>query len=174
MEDRALPKSYGEEPTLPVPFPEQEELCVRLDEFRQSSGHKLEFQPSSLFRGAVYAMRYKENPDWMAQVAHSLREILYSFEGWSDAFVKYGSTHDKRKIGPDVGIYYNFITDIAHHNFEKAGMSPLIGGTKDKPVVITAGIFENVALQFGKILFAVLRRQIEAHQEIDNILAQEP
>lgn len=174
MEDKALPKSYGKELTLPVLFPEQEELCVRLDEFCQSSANKLEFQLSSLFRGALYAMRYKENPDWMAQVAHSLREILYSFEGWSGAFVEYGSTHDKRKIGQDVGIYYNFITDIAHHRFEKAAISPLIDGTKDKPVVITAEIFENVALRFGKILFAVLRRQLEAHQEIDTILAKEP
>lgn len=172
MEDKTLPKSYGEESTLLVPFPEQEELCVRLDEFYQTSGNKLEFQPSSLFRGALYTMRYKENPDWMAQVAHSLREILYQFKGWSDTFVKYGSTYDKTKIGQDVGTYYTFISDIAHHSFEKAGTSPLIGGTKANPVAITAEIFENVALRFGKILFTVLRRQIEAHQEIDNLLTE--
>jgi hypothetical protein len=176
MEDKALPKSYGEELTLPVLFPEQEELCVRLDEFCQSSGNKLEFQLSSLLRGALYTMRYKENPDWMAQVAHSLREILYSFKGkgWRDAFARYGSTHNKRRIGPDVGIYYNFFSDIAHHGFGKAGTSQLIGGTKDKPVVVTAEIFEKVVLGFGQILFTVLRRQIEAHQEIDAILALEP
>lgn len=174
MEDKVLPKSYGEEFALPVPFPEQEKLCVRLDEFSQRSGNKLEFQLSSLLRGALYTMRYKENPDWMAQVAHSLREILYQFKGWSDAFVEYGSTYDKTKIGQDVGIYYNFITDIAHHNFKEAATSPLIGGTKDNPVVVTADIFENVALRFGKILFAVLRRQIDAHREVDDILVQGP
>jgi hypothetical protein len=113
----------------------------------------------------------------MAQVAHSLREILYQFKddgGWHTALMAYRSTYDKKQIGQDVGTYYQFITSIAHHNFEAAEISPLIGGTRDKPVVISAEIFENVALQFGRVLFGVLRRQIEAHKEIDDILAQEP
>jgi len=177
IEDKALPKSYGEEVARPIPFPEQEELCKRLDDFYKTSGPLLKFQPSSLFRGALYAMRYKENPDWMAQAAHSLREILYQFKGGGkrrDAFIEYGSTYDKNRIGQDIGTYYNFVTDIAHHRFEKAGISPLVGGTRDKPVVITEEVFQNVVPLFGKILFAVLRRQIDAHNEIDILLASEP
>jgi len=177
MEDKALPKSYGEESPSPIPFPEKGELCKRLDALYQTSGMQLKSPPSSFFNGALYALRYKENPDWMAQVAHSLREILYQFKdngGWHDVLISYGSTYDKNRIGQDVGTYYKFITAIAHHRFETAEMSPLIGGTKDKPVAITAEIFESIILRFGKVLFAVLRRQIETHQEIDDILTQEP
>jgi hypothetical protein len=122
-------------------------------------------------------MRYKENPDWMAQVAHSLREILYRFKdngGWRTALISFGSTYDTNRIGQDVGTYYNFITNVAHHNFEAAEMSPLIGGTRDKPVIITAGIFQSIVLRFARVLFAVLRRQIETHKEIDDILLQGP
>lgn len=177
MEDKELPKSYGDKVAPPVSFPDQEELCKRLDALYQVSGMQLNVLPSSFFNGALYAMRYKENPDWMAQVAHSLREILYQFKdngGWPNALVSYGSTYDKNRIGRDVGTYYNFITDIAHHRFAKAEANPLIGGMKDKPVSITAEIFESIILRFGNILFVILRRQVEVHKEIDDILSQTP
>jgi hypothetical protein len=38
MEDKALPKSYGEEAPSPTPFPERDELCKRLDAFYEASG----------------------------------------------------------------------------------------------------------------------------------------
>jgi len=175
MEDKALPKSYGEEVSAPTPFPEQDELCNRLDVFYRSSGIQLRSEPSSFFRGALYSMRHKENPDWMAQVAHSLREILYQFKNrWSDAFVSYGSTYDSDRIKPDVNAYYRFICDVAHHKMEKAETSSVVDGRRDKPVSITPELFESVVLRFGKVLFAVLRRQIETHKEIDEILLQGP
>jgi len=177
MEDKALPKSYGEEIPSPISFPNKDELCKRLDTLYQASGMQLKSPPSSFFNGALYVLRYKENPDWMAQVAHSLREILYQFKdsgGWHNVLISYGSTYDKNRIGQDVGTYYNFITAIAHHRLETAETNPLVGGTKDKPVVITAEIFESIVLRFGRVLFAVLRRQIETHREIDNIIAQGP
>lgn len=96
MEDKALPKSYGEKVPPPIPFPEIDELCKRLDAFCEASGVELKSRPSLLFRGALYALRHKENPDWMAQTAHSLREILYLFKGnpgWHNAFMAYGSTY---------------------------------------------------------------------------------
>ncbi|MFA4998718.1 MAG: hypothetical protein WC514_01740 [Candidatus Paceibacterota bacterium] len=176
MEDRVLPKSYGEESPSPIPFLENDELCKRLDALYQSSGIHLKIPPSSFFNGALYALRYKENPDWMAQVAHSLREILYQFKskdgGWVPAFISYGSTYNKDRIGQDVGTYYRFISDIAHHRFEVAEKNPLIGATEDRPIEITPEIFEGVVLRFGKVLFEVLRRQIEVHKEIDDILVQ--
>lgn len=177
MEDKTLPKSYGDESPSPTQFPEEDELCNRLDALYQSSGVQLKSQPSSFFRGALYAIRYKENPDWMAQVAHSLREILYQFKdngGWNNVIVSYGSTYDKNRIGQDVGTYYNLITAIAHHRLETAEISVLVGGSKDKPIPITAEIFESIVLRFGRVLFIVLRRQLETHKEIDDILAQAP
>lgn len=177
MEDKALPRSYGEEAPSPPQFPEEGELCDRLDALYRASGIQLKSQPSSFFRGALYAMRYKENPDWMAQVAHSLREILYQFKdngGWHNAILSYGSNYERNKIGPDVGVYYNFIQDIAHHGLEVAETSSLIGGSKDSPINITSEIFESIVLRFGKVLFVVLRRQLETHKEIENVLAQGP
>jgi hypothetical protein len=177
MSDELLPKSYGEGSPAPIAFAEKDELCKRLDALYQASGMQLKVLPSSFFNGALYALRYKENPDWIAQVAHSLREILYQFKdsgGWHNALKSYSSTYDKNRIGQDVGTYYNFITDIAHHQFEAAETSPLIGGTKDKPVALSPEIFEGIVLRFGEVLFVVLRRQLEVHKEIDNILSQIP
>lgn len=177
MEDKMLPKSYGEESPSPASFPEENELCNRLDALYRSSGVQLKSLPSSFFRGALYAMRYKENPDWIAQVAHSLREILYQFKdngGWRNAIISYGSTYENDRIGSDVGKYYNFMQDIAHHRFENAEISQLIGASKDKPITVTAEIFESIVLRFGKVLFVVLRRQLETHKEIEDILAQGP
>ena len=177
MEDKILPKSYGEKPSSPITFPEQDDLCKRLDAFYHTSEVQLKLQPSSFFRGALYAMRHKENPDWMAQVAHSLREILYQFQDygkWPCALKAYNPTYERERIKKDVNAYYRFFSDIAHHNYETAAMSSLIGGAKDKPVVITTELFENVVLQFGKVLFVVLRRQLDTHEEIDDILAQAP
>ena len=56
---------------------EQEDLCSRLDELYQP--YDLHVRPSEMFRGAVFASRAecRNNPDWIAQAAHSLREILY-------------------------------------------------------------------------------------------------
>jgi uncharacterized protein YqcC (DUF446 family) len=41
-------------------------------------------------------------------------------------------------------------------------------------VDITQEVFENIVSKFGKILFIVLRRQIDAHQEIEKILHESP
>lgn len=181
MDDKSLPQSIEQNITEPVSFPDEEELCRRLDEFYNTSGLKPEIQPSQIFRGALYAMRrdyIKNNPDWMSQVAHSLREILYQFDRGnkkrSEALDQYGSTYDERKRTQDIGRYYNLITDIAHHNFIEAAKNSLIGGSKQKPIIITYEIFERVAFQFGKILYAVLRRQLDAHKEIDKVLEQKP
>lgn len=181
MDDKSLPQSIGQNIVEPIFFPDEEELCRRLDEFYNTSGVKPEVSPSQIFRGALYAMRrdyIKNNPDWMSQVAHSLREILYQFDRGNkkrnEAFNQYGSTYNEKKRMQDVGRYYNFITDIAHHNFTEAARNSLIGGSKEKPIIITYEIFERVVFRFGKILYAVLRKQLDAHKEIDKILEQEP
>ena len=181
MDDKSLPQSITQNVIEPIFFPDEKELCRRLDEFYNTSGVKPEVPPSQIFRGALYAMRrdyIKNNPDWMSQVAHSLREILYQFDRGnkkrSEALDQYGSTYDEKKRAQDVGRYYNLITDIAHHNFTEASKNSLIGGSKEKPIVITYEIFERVVFQFGKILYAVLRRQLDAHKEIDKVFGQGP
>lgn len=67
----------GDTPLPPVRLtPQQEDLCRRLDELYQP--YDLHVRPSDMFRGAVFASRAecRNNSDWIAQAAHSLREIL--------------------------------------------------------------------------------------------------
>lgn len=178
--DKNIPQPVGNANlSEPFYFPRKEEICRRLDEFYRLSGIQKDVLPSSLFEGALYAMRKEHrenNPDWMAQVAHSLREIFYNLGlDYKSAFRRYGSTIDEKIGTQKVGEYKNFITKIAHHNFTEAKKSPLVGGSKNKPIdKITPEMFESVVLQFGDIIFAVLRRQIDAHQEIDEIFKKRP
>ncbi len=164
----------------PTDFFYKKELCNRLDDFYDSSGIQPDVPPSFLYRGAISLMLKegkKENPDWMAQVAHSLREILYQFDGGNKrkvALEKFGSTYDERLRIQVTGQYYNLITAIAHHNLKNAGKNPLVGGSKDNPVIITPKLFENIVFKFSEVLFAVFRRQIDAHKEIDDILKKSP
>ncbi len=178
-EDKLHPKSVGSSKIEPKSFPNEEEICRRLDEFYASSGVKQELPPSKIFRGALFAMRreYGENnPDWMSQTAHSLREIIYDLDSKGVkrklALEQYGSTYDKDPEGQEVGTYYGLFTCIAHHNYERASTSSLLGGSKEKPVEITRDTFENIVYQFGRILFSVLRRQLDAHKEIDKLIDQ--
>lgn len=174
MNKKNSPQPISVEVQEPIYFPRKDEICRRLDEFYKTPGVQKDTPPSTMFLGALYGMRQeyrKNNPDWIAQVAHSLREIFYGLGlSFTSAFKDYGSTKSESEGAQKIGRYYNFITDIAHHNFEEAEKSSLIGGSKKKPVRITPKVFEKVVLQFGDIIFAVLRRQIDAHSEIDNIV----
>jgi hypothetical protein len=176
MNEKNLPQSISVDLQEPVYFPRKEEICRRLDEFYKASGIKKDTPPSSMFLGALYAMQkfnQNNNPDWMSQVAHSLREIFYEL-GLASTLKDYGSTQGEVIGAQMVGRYKNFITDIAHHNLDKAERSTLIGGSNIKPVKLTPKVFESVIYQFGEIIFAVLRRQIDTHNEIDEILRGNP
>ncbi|MFH0892467.1 MAG: hypothetical protein V1867_06845 [Candidatus Falkowbacteria bacterium] len=178
MEDKDIPQSVGEKGLEPIYFPRKDDVCRRLDEFYATFGVRKGVPPSSMFLGALHGMHRdnrKNNPDWMAQVAHSLREIFYELGlDWIAAFKNYGSTYDEKIGVQKVGEYRNFIREIAHHNFNEAKKSPLIGGSKDDLAEITSEKFESVILQFGDIIFAVLRKQIDAHREIDAICKMSP
>src|SRR3989344_2576538 len=58
----------------------QKWLCSHLDTLNRIENFCPNATPSHLFRGALYLTRFRNqrsNPDWMAQAAHSLREIMY-------------------------------------------------------------------------------------------------
>lgn len=178
MNKKTLPQPIGIEIQEPIYFPRKDEICRRLDEFYKTPGVQKNIPPSTMFLGALYGMQQthrKNNSDWISQVAHSLREIFYGLGlNWTSAFKDYGSTQSEAEGAQNIGRYYNFISDIAHHNFEKAEKSSLIGGSEENPVRITPEVFEKVVLQFGEIVFSVLRRQVDAHSEIDNIVKATP
>jgi len=179
MGNEALPKSFGGSNQPPRLSPQQEELCVRLDDFWKAIGYSHSTKPSDMFRGATHLIHNEQktiNPDWMSQAAHSLREILYPFWKGEDKKREYlkrhGSTGDEEKLTKDISDYFGFVTSVAHHQLEQARNNPIFGSSK--PAEITTEIFAHSITRFESILFKALRRQIDAHKEIDDILAQEP
>ena len=175
MEDNFLPPSIGVS-SLPPPSltSEQEELCRKLDELYAK--YPLKMRPSDMFRGAIFAAtaERQNNPDWVAQAANSLREILYPF--WSphvnsvpdrktEVFKKYGSVFVDSKFIAEVGKLYGLLNDLAHHGNTSA---------KVDCASFTISDFEGVLADFEKIMGEALSRQLDVHQEIDKILALGP
>jgi len=140
--------------------PEQEDICERLFLFSQRTNHKQDL--SVLFKGAVYAFREecRCNPDWIAQSAHSLREILYPFysgkNSRKDAFTAYGSvTIEDKLLRQALNRVYGKITDIAHHI---------------QPISIED--YENLIEDFQRVLSRALDRQVDVHNQIDNFFSK--
>lgn len=175
MEDKSLPRSVGKGP-LPPPSltPEQEDLCKRIDELHTKYGLKV--KPSDMFKGAIFAARIecRSNPDWVAQAANSLREILYPF--WSrrvggitdrkaNAFKKYGSVRVDENFIQDIGGLYGLLNDLAHHGSTSTNLDF---------TTFTIADFEKLLSDFEREMRKALMRQVDIHQEIDKILNNGP
>lgn len=68
--------------------PKQEELCRKFEDLHQWAGLTRQTQqatPTEMFKGALYLHQRGrgDSPDWIAQAAHSLREMLYPFRSRS-------------------------------------------------------------------------------------------
>lgn len=73
------PESGGFSSNLGVGNPRRDEVCAFLDSFNDLESFST-VKPSSLLKGGWHAMLRENrvaNPDWMAQSAHSFREIHY-------------------------------------------------------------------------------------------------
>lgn len=79
MNNSKLPSYQFEDKDEPLLLDlDQQWVCDYLDKWFSD----LSFQPSKLFRGALAALRpynQKNNPEWVHQSAHSIRDILYNF-----------------------------------------------------------------------------------------------
>lgn len=152
---------------------EQEDLCRRLDELCQP--YNLHVRPSDMFRGVVFAGRpeCRNNLDWIAQAAHSLREILalllssrpgsgtesaYMPDDMREAFERYGSASVDSGLMDDVERVYNHLNDVAHHN----------------RVSTTISDFEQILADFERSMGRALTRQLDLHSEIDEFLRGGP
>lgn len=133
-----------------------------------------------MFRGALHsidASNRANNPDWMAQAAHSLRELLYPF--WESrgrirkekAFAEHGTVGDVDSLTKSVSGYYGFVTSVSHHNWGEACRSPIVKSISGVDKLTETQVFELMALGFESVLFAALRRQLDAHVEIDHYIA---
>jgi len=176
MEDKELPKSVGEDILPPTRLSDkQEELCKRLDDF--CARYKLRAKPSNMLRGSAFASQQKlrHNPDWIAQAAHSLREILYPFYSREVESVptdkkkilkEYGSVRFSDELIEQMGRMWGALNGLAHHgNVEKNNIDFSIFTPTD---------FENLLQDFEKIMLDILARQIDIHKEIEEILKQGP
>lgn len=75
-----LPDGYGAKNDVEkvISTPDQEWVCTYLDKWFSDT----DFKPSASFKGALAALRSSSkigNTDWLAQSAHSMREIFYVF-----------------------------------------------------------------------------------------------
>jgi len=147
--------------------PEQEELYRRLYSFNQRTIHGQDL--SNIFRGAIFAIREecRSNPDWMAQSAHSMREILYLFKSkktkgkkyegnWIDAFRFFGSItiEEEEKFQEHVGGVYTKISKIAHHQ------------------LVSTEEYERLIEEYQEALLWALTRQVDVHKEIDSFFSE--
>lgn len=187
MPDELLPQPIG---TTPLPPPslssEQQELCAHLDELYAQEG--LQVKPSKMFEGAVFAIRPEcgSNPDRVAQAAHSLREILYRFwnpqdqtetvektktvtdkkeEILKNALERYGSVHIDKPFMRKVWRVYGQLTNLAHHGNTSSNRSFSNFAISD---------LERLLADFEKVMRGALTRQIAIHEEIDQILSDDP
>lgn len=171
--DFLRPKVEGEidntESNNPVKLTnEQEELCERLDFWHKKYG--LSTKPSDMFRGALYASRQplNQNPDWIAQAAHSLRDILYPFgnngtPNKTQALKDYGSVFSNNQSFVDeFGRIYGTLTELAHHG---NGRGNSVDFLSFKP-----SDFDKIIVDFERIMKDGLLRQLDVHKEIDTIL----
>jgi hypothetical protein len=156
----------------------QQRLCARLDDFHATAG-RAEAAPSEMLIGALYTMRPAQrgrNPDWMAQAAHSLRELLYPFYKNNatrrDAFVRYGAAGEAGALSKAINAHYGLMTSIAHHEWSEALNNPIVktlGVAKDADRI---SVFESAAHAFEDVLLRALRRQLDVHTEIDRFLSE--
>lgn len=160
-----IPQSYGDMPTPPArPETQFQELGRRLDELFSANGRSYE-RPSEWLNGAIYTSQTTQrgNSDWIAQAAHSLREILYRICSKSfdparsttlarEFFTTYGSAQDVEVTIKAVEELHSKLCDICHHLVR-------IEDTEE-------GTFENLLATFERVMSAALERQLEVHAEI--------
>ncbi|HMR55472.1 MAG TPA: hypothetical protein PKD34_02675 [Candidatus Doudnabacteria bacterium] len=172
MDDQNLPDSIGSEVVKPPALtPKEEELCQKLDELH--SNYNLKVKPSDMFRGAIFTMRseLRSNPDWMAQSANSLREILYPFShdgipNKEEALRQFGSVRVDTELGDELGRVFGTLTELAHHGNGKSSSVDYL--------TYTSVQFEELVARFENIMFDVMSRQIDVHNEIDQLLKSAP
>lgn len=172
-----LPEPIGGNDATPYELTsKQVELCYRVDALSEQVGYKS--KPSEMFLGALFTsqeIQRQNNPDWIAQACHSLREILYPIYSKNakaisvkrgDALKKFGAVrHNDQKMLKRMAVLYSRLSTLAHHGSV---------ARDDKYKNFTAGDFELLLAEFEDVMFSALARQVNVHEEIDVILGLGP
>ena len=130
----------------------------------------LQAKPSDMFRGALSVIEDENNPDRIAQAAHSLREILYpimsgrvrkSLGAREKPFERYGSVF--LEVG--LGRIFGDLNDLAHHGVTSKKLD-FLNYTKSD--------FDKLMKDFESTMRTALIRPIDAHRRIDQFLSDDP
>jgi hypothetical protein len=158
--------------------PQYKALCEQLDHFWEINGRKPPQSFSDMFRGAMYLIdsqpKQTLNPDWMYQAAHSLREITYHFfnntekQVRQEKFRDYGSISYDEKLKIEIEHFSGFFQSFSHHNEQEAISRHKLFDENVK--TITSKIFIDTVHRYIGVLSRALRRQLDAHKEIDSYL----
>ena len=141
---------------------------MRMDELHALD--QLQAKPSDMFRGALSVIEDENNPDRIAQAAHSLREILYpimsgqvrkALGAREKALERYGSVF----LNVRFGRIYGLLSDLAHHGVTSARLDFLKYTTSD---------FDNLIRDFETTMQRALTRPIDVHRTIDQFLSGDP
>ena len=182
MADELLPQPAGEPSLPPVRLTvKQEDLCRRLEDLY--APYNLHVRPSDMFRGVLFASREerRSNPDWIAQAAHSAREILYpliSVEISEDNLIKLFREYATRHSGSssisnqefidtfvELDTIYGKLSDLAHH-----GAAPKTL-TAEEFANFSDRDFEKLIEEYESLLARALRlQQVNVHTVIDEIV----
>ncbi len=177
----------------------QKRLCRHLDALNRIENFCPNASPSELFRSALYLTQTSNkvlNPDWMAQAAHSLREIMYNI-GSIKKSTDDRNQHRRNQIGKVLEVwqkearaaelarilnnFHNIFTNIAHHSHEtqsrkdtkkklkELGFTVVVSGR-----LITDAIFEQLIDSLEKAWSESFPRQLTIHEKIDSLLLVEP
>lgn len=112
----------------------------------------------------------ENNPDRIAQAAHSLREILYpimsgrvrrSIGAREQAFESYGSVF----LDVGLGKIFGDLNDLAHHG---------VTSTKLDFLSVTRRDFDELVEAFETSMQRALIRPIDVHRSIDQFLSGDP
>jgi|Deesub1362A_J573_1020465.scaffolds.fasta_scaffold01036_9 hypothetical protein len=163
---------------LPHLTPRQIDICKRLDNFyKQNRFRPLKPKPSEIFIGAIYAMQkgLRNNPDWISQVANSLRELLYPIwlevnrcQDKSDLIKK--KLKDKgylliEDVFDEIKEVYGKLNDLAHHGVNLQNFS------KEEFKNFGEEEFEKLVDNFEKAMFYAFSLTLDIFSQIDKILS---
>jgi hypothetical protein len=174
---------------------EQQELCYYLDEINIRSVFVKNKKPSELILGALFAtndQNQKNNPDWIAQSAHSFREILYGYlpkdlndkkASVEKIVANTNGTYDATAITENILNFYTVFTNISHHTYdgdnlssrrlkelEKIGIADLAKDTGE--IVFNKELYLKIIQAFFELLKHLYISQISRFDEIDNIITK--
>ncbi len=182
MSNKSLTESNDENILLPPTLnPKQIELSKRLDDFYQKNKFKpLILKPSEIFISAIYGMQEKlrSNPDWISQVANSLRELLYPI--WYEVRRRNRQERgplikNKLKQGGYIFIEYVFdgindiygkLNDLAHH-----GVEPQVF-TNDELINFNEIDFEKLVESFENLMLQAFSLTLDVFDQIDRLFSK--